>query len=262
MITHFHKTIVDALSYRKLWLYTSTQRSKVRFSRTYLGSAWLGITSVISIGLLAFVYSNVFRVENFDEYIVSLGLGLSLWNGLAAAIGSAPSILQGHSTQILNLNLPLIVHLCEDWWFNVQSFLQSFFVVLLFLAFFDHSLISLSLLTALPHFLNYIVAMLWVPSLLSLIGLRFKDLYQLIPIFLQLFFLLTPILYSKASMGKGSIILFFNPIYQFMAPLRDSLVHGSMNLPAVGYLGLLNILGVLLMVLALHVNRNSIPFDV
>jgi len=262
MITHLRRAIYDALSYRRLWLFTSTQRSKVRFSRTYLGSAWLGISSVVSIGLLAYVYSNVFRVDNFKEYIVSLGLGLSLWNGLATAIGSAPTILQGHSTQILNLNLPLIVHLCEDWCFNVQSFLQSFIVVLIFLAFFDHSLLSLSILTSLPHLLNYIVAMLWVPSLISLIGLRLKDLYQLIPVILQLFFLLTPILYSKTSMGKGSVVLLFNPIYQFMAPLRDSLQHGSMNFQAIYYLGLLNIVGLLLMIFTLHVNKNSIPFDV
>ena len=41
---------------------------------------------LLSIAALALVYGTVFKVQDFNTYIVYLGLGLVVWNGISSAI--------------------------------------------------------------------------------------------------------------------------------------------------------------------------------
>jgi hypothetical protein len=90
------KDIVNLLRYgwrlRRVWMFTASARTSARFARTIIGGFWLGISNLFSIAVLAIVYGTVFRVSDFRSYVVYLGLGLVIWNSMAAAITSAPSL--------------------------------------------------------------------------------------------------------------------------------------------------------------------------
>ena len=49
--------------------YLAWCRNKARFIKTKLGSFWIGLSTLLTIGSLAFVYAAVFQVENKREYI-------------------------------------------------------------------------------------------------------------------------------------------------------------------------------------------------
>ena len=132
---------------RRVWWFTATARTKARFSRTFLGSFWLGLSNLLSIAILAVVYGTVFKVSNFNEYVLYLGTGLVLWNSLSMAIGSSPTLFEGNAQHIHNTNLHPIFYSLEEWAFQVQTFLQSLVLVLLALSFYEHR-IFLNLLTA------------------------------------------------------------------------------------------------------------------
>ena len=71
---------VEALKIYKVWTFTAWSRTEERFARTSLGSAWLGLSNLLSIALLSVVYGTVFKVENCRNYVVYIGLGLVLWS--------------------------------------------------------------------------------------------------------------------------------------------------------------------------------------
>ena len=60
--------------------------------------------------------------------------------------------------------------------------------------------------------------------LICLLGVRFRDIYQLVPILLQLTFLLSPILYMKENLGNLIWIVNLNPIYLVISQLRIRLL--------------------------------------
>ena len=60
-----------AFKTRKAWWYTATSRSRARFARTTLGSFWLGLSNLLSIGTLGLVYGTVFSVDDFNSYLKS-----------------------------------------------------------------------------------------------------------------------------------------------------------------------------------------------
>lgn len=254
------KELKEVWGLRKLIIYNSTQRSNVRFVRTNLGSLWLGISASLSTAVLALVYSTIFKVGDFNNYIVQLGLGLSLWNCISTPIGSGPTILEKSVSHINNLNTPHVYYFFEEWIFNIQTFFQSFSLVFVFLCFFKVSMITNLLWPFIPTLLNFCLAIFWIPSLICFIGIWIKDLYQLIPVILQLLFLLTPILYDKSALGKASLIADLNIIFRYMSPVREALMFGTFNLNDFIFLLIVNLIGFLVVLNFIRINKKNIPF--
>ena len=94
-------TVTEAWRIRRAWWFTATSRTRARFARTLLGSFWLGLSNLLSIAALALVYGTVFKVQDFNTYVVYLGAGLVVWNGISAAISSAPNLFESNRTHII-----------------------------------------------------------------------------------------------------------------------------------------------------------------
>lgn len=245
---------------RRVWWFTATARTKARYVRTKLGNLWLGFTNLLSIAALAAVYGTVFKVQNFPEYAVYLGVGLVLWNSLSGAIGCAPRLLEQNRDSINNINLPPLFYALEEWAFQLQTFFQSFVMVLLGLSFLKSNLLLNVVLFGIPGILNFSIFMFWLPLLVCLIGARFKDFYQLVPIVLQLVFLLSPILYMKTNLGSMQWIAALNPLYNSFAPLRDSIINGHPALHANMIQLVTNLLGLYASLVFLRKERKMLPF--
>jgi lipopolysaccharide transport system permease protein len=259
-------TVLESLQYawrsRRAWWFTATARTKARFARTVLGSFWLGLSNLLSIAALSVVYGTVFRIENFNQYVVYLGTGLVTWNAIASSVTSAPSLFEYNSVHLKNTNLNPIFYTLEEWAFQVQTFLQSLALVLLVLSLYQPTLFSHFLGAGMLPLLNLILFIYWVPLILCLLGARFRDLFQLVPIVVQLVFLLSPILYEKKTLGHLAWTADFNPFYRFLSPFRDALLHGEFKPGKAAVLFLVNVVGIVLSLLLLSRERKNLPYFV
>ena len=245
---------------RRVWWFTATARTKARFVRTTFGSFWLGLSNLFSIAALAFVYGAVFKVKDFNEYVIYLGIGLVVWNTIASAVSSAPNLFENNQAHVHNTNLNPVFYTLEEWAFQLQTFVQSFLLVILALSFFQADLLVNLLLYGWLPLLNLFLFLYWFPVFICLLGARYRDLYQLVPIVLQLVFLLSPILYKKDSLGSLVWTANLNPIYRILGQVRYSLMTGSVQL-SVGLLLLIaNFSCIFLALVLLNKERSSLPF--
>ena len=102
--------------------------------------------------------------------------------------------------------------------------------------------------------------MYWVPLVVSTMGLKYKDLYQLIPVVLQLMFLLSPILYKKETLGNLSITADLNPVFQAINFLRESLITGNLSFTKLLLITTGNILGLIFSMYLLNRVKKELPF--
>lgn len=245
---------------RRAWWFTATARTRERFARTALGSFWLGFSNLLSIGVLAVVYGAVFKVQDFNAYVVYLGTGLVIWNAIAASVQSAPNLFKANSGNIKNTNINPIFYTLEEWAFQVQTFLQSFALVALALSIFQPTLLlHLATFGVLP-LINLIIFIYWFPLLLCLMGARYEDFFQLVPVVLQLIFLLSPILYQKEALGSIAWTANFNPLYRILSSLRDALIQGNLRLDQAFLISIFNLAGVYLSISLLESQRKNLPF--
>tara|TARA_Y100001968_G_scaffold328490_1_gene375765 strand:- start:1763 stop:2542 length:780 start_codon:yes stop_codon:yes gene_type:complete len=249
-----------AFSTRKAWWYTATSRSRARFAKTTLGSFWLGLSNLLSILTLGLVYGTVFSVENFSSYFIYLGFGLVIWNTISSAISNSPQLFLHNSSNIKNMNIKPIFYTLEEWSFQLQTFFQSFILVFIVFIFLDNSLLSNMILNAWLPFLNLFIFIYWFPVLVCLISVRFTDVAQLVPIVLQLVFLISPILYRKESLGSLSWIANINFIYQILDPIRTSIINGYVDLKISSLILLSNFTGLIFTIAVLNREGKKLPF--
>ena len=253
-------TVSEAWRIRRAWWFTATSRTRARFARTFLGSFWLGLSNLLSIAALALVYGTVFKVQDFNTYVVYLGTGLVVWNGISAAIGSAPNLFESNHTHVHNTNLNPIFYVLEEWAFQLQTFLQSFGLVVIALSWFQHSLLVNLLLYGWLPLLNLFLFLFWAPAIVCLLGARYRDFYQLVPIVLQLVFLLSPILYRKDNLGAMAWTANLNPIYRVLSLVRHALMAGEVQWSAGLLLLGLNLMGLWVALHWLSRERPHLPF--
>ncbi len=223
------KLIKYVIKTRRTYWFTAISKTKARYARTTLGSLWLGVSTLLTVICLGSVYGTVFNVTNFREYFIYLGFGLVIWTPISEAINSAPLIFSKNSNSLKNSRIQPIFFVCQEWAFQIQSFLQAFVIVFVVFFLFSPNII-LNLGASLIHFVNLFLFIFWAQLLISLLGTKFTDLFQLLPVLTNLFFLLSPILYKKENLNSYSFIADFNPIYQILRLLRSSIIDGTLNL--------------------------------
>tara|TARA_X000001036_G_scaffold438260_1_gene485622 strand:+ start:1389 stop:2174 length:786 start_codon:yes stop_codon:yes gene_type:complete len=256
----FRDNIKFSIKSRHLWWFTATSRTRARFARTALGSFWLGFSNLLSISTLGVVYGTVFAVQDFNSYVIYLGIGLVIWNSICSSIASAPILFVNNRSNIQNLKLKPIFYVLEEWAFQIQTFFQSFFLVFLVLLFFNKSLLYNLIFSSWIPFLNLFIFLFWFPLIIALISLRFSDFAQLVPIVLQLTFLISPILYRKENLGDLNWIVNINFIYVLIDSLRSSLINSDVNYNLQFLILLINIIGFLLSIIYLGFQTKKIPF--
>jgi lipopolysaccharide transport system permease protein len=214
---------------RRTFWFTATSKTKARYARTSLGSFWLGISTLLTVLCLGSIYGRVFNVVDFREYFIYLGFGLVIWTPICEAINQAPLIFSKNSNSLKNSRLKPIFFVCQEWAFQVQSFVQAFLMVYLALLILSPNIIW-NLGSSILHFINLGLFIFWLQLLISILGSKFTDLFQLLPVITNLVFLLSPILYKKENLGSFNFIADFNPIYQILRLLRTSLINGIPNI--------------------------------
>ena len=196
----------------KYVFYLAWCRNKTRFIKTKLGSLWIGLSTLLTIGSLAFVYGAVIKVANTREYIAYIGLGILFWNSLAGLITDFSTLLNRSRDRLLSTSINIIDVMAEEYIFALQNLFLSMCMVLPAISIVYPPIIpKLFTLKALIGFSTYLVIIFINSISIAIISLLSADLFQLIPVALQLSFLLSPILYYQETLRGKEWVYRFNP---------------------------------------------------
>ena len=218
-------------------------RNIARYTRTHLGSLWIGLTNLLQVTVFAFVYGVVFKVPSFKEFFIYLGFGITIWTFMAGSVSSFSQLLMGERNRLLNFSGSLYDILAEEYLFHVQVFFQALAMLLCLLFFIDKSILLNSFVSLIPLFVA-LLGVFWISIAVAILSTWIKDFAQVIPVIINLLFLTSPIMYPKEALGDLDFIPKFNILYFYLDPLRDSFIEGKVNI-----FGTLDTLGVTLILL-------------
>jgi len=128
------------------------------------------------------------------------------------------------------------------------------------LSFFQHDLILNFITHGILPAINFLAFIYWFPIIICVLGAKYEDFYQLIPIVLQLMFLLTPILYQKSALGSIGWTAEINPIYLILNDMRNSIIGtNTINIHTL-MIAIFNIAGIYISLKILERQRSRFPF--
>lgn len=213
---------------RKSLVFELTKRDfKTHYLGSYLGIAWAFIIPLANVFIFWFVFQIGFKSKPVAHipYILWYIAGMIIWNFFHDCVnGGMNSIIQNSfivkkvafSTGILpivKILSALVVHV--------------FFIALVIILYIFYGVTpSIYTVQIIYYLIATILLVLGTTWFISSAVLFFRDLRQLVAIFLQFGFFMTPIFWNiEIIPGQYHIYLQLNPLYYLVQGYRDSLIN-------------------------------------
>lgn len=206
---------------------------KERYISTSLGNLWIFIHPIVMLIIYTIIFSDFMKmklnlVDNKYAYSIYLIPGLLSWNFFAVTIDRLSNSFFEKAHLIKKVNISMIV-------FYLSITLSEFIILIIGM------ILGIVFLFLISHFISFqaiivlfiylILLFLFTFSLgviFSLFVPFFRDLKQIVPIILQLWFWMTPIIYPKSLIyNKYPFLVDFNPIYYFIYPMQNIFLYSK-----------------------------------
>jgi ABC-type polysaccharide/polyol phosphate export permease len=186
--------------YRELVAMLVTRDLKVRYKRSILGMFWSLLNPLLQMAVYSFVFSTIMRV-GIPAYPVFLLSGLLPWTLFATSVSMAAGCLIANASLIRKVAVPQAVYPLALVGSKLVDLLLSL-VPLTLIAIWLGRPPSLSWLFLPVAILAVAAFAAGVSLLVSSLTVFFRDIKHLIDILLQVWFYLTPVIYTYESLGN------------------------------------------------------------
>ena len=224
--------------FNSLWAYRHFVLSSIknelvsRFARSKLGGLWMIINPLSQVLIYALILSNILSaklpgIDNKYAYAIYLMAGLLAWTLFSEIISRCLTLFieQGNLMKKMSfprITLPTIV-VGSSWLNNILLFFSMLGIFLLL----GHQF-SLVMLWLIPLTLIVIALALGLGLILGVMNVFLRDIGQAFPIFLQVWFWFTPIVYPENIIPESyRHLLALNPMYTVTSAYHKVLVYNE-----------------------------------
>ena len=222
------RDISDALRKYHLIGTLGWQDVAARYKRSRVGAFWLTLNMAVMIATLGLVFGALMK-QPLGQFLPYVTAGLIVWGFISTVIIESCSAFTDASGIILQIRMPLFVHLGRVLWKNLIIFGHNFVILPIVLLLFGQS-VGLVALLAIPGLILLVLNLGWMMLILSLSCARFRDIAQIVQNGVQVAFYLTPIIWSASIIGERiGGYLYLNPFYSLISIMRDPLLGSAPN---------------------------------
>jgi len=216
---------------------------KLRYRNSILGFVWVLLKPLLTFVVLYFVFINFNRGVKIENYALYLLIGITMFNFFSECLTFGMTSLFEKAHIILKVNFDRTLAVLSSM---IQAGVNFALNLVVLVVFFVISPVHIEPINVLYFVFIAIVLFVFMSGLAfftSVIFLQLRDLENLVPIFLQLFFYATPVFYSIEILPQRlQEILKFNPMYILIQTARESIVAGKIeNFTEVIIVGIISI---------------------
>ena len=210
-----------------------------KYKRTVLGMLWSILGPLMTLGVMALVFTNFFG-RNIEHYVIYLFCGNLLFGYFKESTSTGMTALYDNSSIFSKVNVPKYMFLLSK---NVSTLINFAInlVILFVFCIFDGVIFSWKFILLLYPIGCLVVFNLGMGLILSALYLMFRDMKYLYDIFTMLLMYLSAIFYTVDSFAPEMQTLFFlNPVYVYITYFRQIILERQipsvwLHLFAAGY---------------------------
>lgn len=205
---------------------------KERYIGMGLGQLWFILHPIIMIAIYSILFSELMKLKgnvydnpySYSIYVVS---GILAWMSFSTVINRQHNIFTARAGFIKKINVPVYTYQLSIIITEFLVFSISMFLGMIFLLIVGYP-VSITFLWLFPIMILQVIFAFGFGVILSLFSPFIKDLKVVVPIAIQLWFWLTPIIYMKDTIeSKYPWILVYNPFYQYVHLYQDIFVYSK-----------------------------------
>ena len=249
-----------------LWAYRHFVRSSIvndlraRFARSKLGGLWMIINPLAQVAIYALILSNVLAaklpgIENKYAYAIYLMAGLLAWTLYDEIINRCVNLFVAQGNIMKKISFPRITLPCIAVGSCLLNNLLLFTAMVgVFIVLGHH--FSVAMLWLFPLTLVVLTLALGIGLILGVLNVFIRDVGLVIPIIMQVWFWLTPIVYPVTIIPEQyRHLLHYNPMYSITHAYHEILVYN--RVPSFGAMMPITVIATLLLLLSLFLFRRA-----
>lgn len=234
---------------------------KQRYRHSVLGFGWSLLGPLLQYGTMGFIFSLTMRasIPNYFLYFFS---GATLYGFVSSTVQGSSGIMLRNENFIKKIYLPKLVYVLNQVLLEFFNFLFSFVALVLFAMAIGKIRLNWPLLfLPIPICLS-VVFMVGIASIISVITVFYRDALHMVPIFMQVAFFGTPIIYEASLIPQRfQGFLKFNPFFYFVEAFRAPLYLGELpNLKCVLVCVVLALFSLIVGLITLQKYNNTIVY--
>lgn len=216
--------IVSAIKHWRIWLLLGWQDIRLRYRRSQLGPFWITISMAVMIYSMGFLYGHLFKA-NLSHYFPYVAGGILTWSMISTIILESNDAFMEAQNFIKQTKLPYYIYIFRVVWRNFIVFLHNSIAVVPIIIYFHVHFGILQFLSLCFGLAVIIISGLTYGMVLGMIGVRFRDVKQIINSLIQVIFLLTPVMWMPTMLPERyGFIAHFNPFNQIISLVRTPLI--------------------------------------
>lgn len=216
--------------YRYFILNSIITEFKSRFIRSKLGAMWMILNPLAQVLIYALVLSAVLKaklpgIDSQYAYAIYLLAGMVGWSLFVEIVGRSLNVFIENGNLIKKVSFPKLALPLIIIGSSLINYFLLFISMLVIFAFLGH--VSLDAIFWIPLLIIItLVLAIGIGLLLGTLNVFIRDIGQIMGIFLQFWFWLTPVVYSLTMVPEKYHNLFFiNPVSGIVVSYHDVLVY-------------------------------------
>jgi ABC-type polysaccharide/polyol phosphate export permease len=203
---------------RELLLGLITSDIRIKYKNSTLGLFWSMVSPAFTLGVYFLVFS-VFLKNGYPNFVIYLFSGLVVWNMFQNSITTATGVIVDRAALVKKVSFPREILALSNVGASVGSFVVQLFVLIVFVSGVEHAPAWKFMLILPISFVSLFLFTAALAIVMSAVNVYLRDMKHLMEVLLQLWFWMTPIVYSYEHaiaphlQSRGlSWIYFLNPI--------------------------------------------------
>jgi ABC-2 type transport system permease protein len=228
--------LVDLYRYRDLLRILTANITKTRYRRSAIGVAWTLLNPILTMGVLSFAFSHVFRlsVRSYPVYVLT---GLICWNFFSQATTHAMNTMVWGSGLLKRVYLPRAIFTVASIANGTLNLALALIPLAAIMVVLRHPVSPALLFVPVAVVLLMLFA-LGIALLVSAFAALWVDVVEMYGVILQMWFFLTPVMYPEAILPPGfRRLLELNPMVHLLRLFRDPVYSGTVPSAAAIALG-------------------------
>ncbi|CAN5523772.1 ABC transporter permease [soil metagenome] len=216
--------------YRHFWLSLVRLDLRNRYRRSVLGVGWSLLNPIAMTAVWCVAFGQVLGQGDWRTLAPLLLAGMAVWDYLRGAVLQGCDSFIRAEAYIRQCPLPFGIYPLRTTMGLFIHFLISLSVVVLTITILSQSTAALFVLPSLVPGILLITVFCWsLATLASFANVFFHDTKHLTEVLCQLFFFLTPVMYTRDMLDKQNLgwVADLNPAAYFIELFRASLLSGN-----------------------------------
>lgn len=251
---------------RSLWQYRYFVLSSIRnelasrFARSKLGGLWMIINPLAQVGIYALILSNILAaklpdIDNKYSYAIYLMAGLLAWTLFSEIINRCLNLFIDQGNLMKKMSFPRITLPTIAVGSCLLNNVLLFISMLGIFALLGHQF-SIAMLWLMPLTLIVVAFAIGIGLILGIMNVFVRDIGQVTPIFLQVWFWFTPIVYPETIIPESyRFLLNLNPLYPIVSAYHEVLVYN--HSPQFESIAFISVIALALMLVSLFLFRRA-----